>query len=71
MGLVLAVFGSARSALGLGALGAVLVSAAGCVDGTTPNCAGDAGCGPGIEAGPDVSTDAVATDAGGDVTTGG
>jgi hypothetical protein len=22
-----------------------------CIDGTTPNCAGDAGCGPGVEAG--------------------
>jgi hypothetical protein len=41
----------------LAALGVLLVlSHTACIDGTTPNCAGDAGCGPGIN--PDAGVDA-------------
>jgi hypothetical protein len=41
-----------------------------CVDGTTPNCAGDAGCGPGVDgAVPEASTDG-GTDASTDESTG-
>jgi hypothetical protein len=44
-----------------------------CIDGTTPNCAGDAGCGPGVEAGDapfdvaDSASDAAQHDAAPDV----
>jgi hypothetical protein len=45
--------------LGVGTLGwlALANMTQGCINGTTPICTGDAGCGPGIEAGPDTGTD--------------